>query len=69
MTEYSEFSELSELSQSLSEVFNSDDYNSDEDQASSARHPARPPARRQYTCCWTSDQKLNLVFEALRQNK
>src|SRR5947207_12653483 len=68
MTEHSEFSELSELFESLSEVFDSDDHNSDENQATSARHLTRSFTRHQYTHCQTSDQKLNLVFEVLRQN-
>jgi len=45
MTEHSEFSELSELFESLSEVFDSDDHNSDENQTTSARHSARPSVR------------------------
>ena len=45
MTEHSKFSELSELFKSFSEVFDSDDHNFDEDQATSAKHPTRSSVR------------------------
>src|SRR5205814_4978450 len=56
----SKLSKLSELTESPTELFNSNEC----DNGSNLDRPSKP----QYKPHWTTDQKLDLIFEAFRQN-